>query len=139
MKNIFLLFITSIIVFSCTNNTTEDKKEIPDNRIALRTDTLNTVKLSDTLVIFESTCRGCAYEASTNFDIADSMHIIKMTGIVTTDNSPSDMAGGSISKDIVLVPEKTGATVIKMYKFWSQQKTAKDSARFTSYKIEVKE
>ena len=138
MKKICLLFLVTVTIFSCTNNTADDgTKDIPDNRIALRTDTTNTVKLADTLVIFESTCRGCAYEASTNFAISDSMHIIKLADILTTDNSPADMDGGSISKDLILVPQKIGTTIIKLYKFWTQEKTAKDSARFTSYKIEV--
>ena len=139
MRKLFaLLFITSL-VFSCTNNTSDGTKEIADNRIALRTDTINIVKLTDTLVIHEGTCRGCAYEASTNFAINDSMNIIKLADVVTTDNSPPDMDGGSISKDLILVPEKPGTTMIKLYKFWTMEKTAADSARFTSYKIEVKQ
>ena len=139
MKNIFILIIISIFIFSCTNHVTDDKKEIADNRIALRTDTINVVKLTDTLIIFESTCRGCAYERSTNFAISDSMNIIKLADIITTDNSPADMDGGSISKDLILVPEKTGTTIFKLYKFWTMEKTTKDSARFTPYKIEVKQ
>jgi hypothetical protein len=49
------------------------------------------------------------------------------------------MDGGSINKDLILVPEKTGITIFKLYKFWTQEKTAADSARFTSYKIEVRQ
>jgi len=67
------------------------------------------------------------------------MDIIKLADIITTDNSPADMDGGSINKDLILVPAKVGTTNIKVYKFWSQEKTAKDSANFTSYKIEVKQ
>ena len=104
----------------------------------LLTDTLNVVKLSDTLVIYESTCRGCAYEGSTHFDISDSLGLVKLLNVVTIDNSSPDMAGGSISKDLILIPLKTGAATIKLYKFWEEQTTAKDSARFTSYKIEVR-
>ena len=48
------------------------------------------------------------------------------------------MAGGSISKDLILVPLKTGTTAFKLYKFWEQVATAKDSARFTTYTVEVK-
>lgn len=138
MKKISVLICIALSLFSCTNNT-KDKNEVADNRIALRTDTLNVVKLTDTLVIYESTCRGCAYERSTNFAISDSLDIIKLADIVTTDNSPADMDGGSISKDLVLVPQKTGTTNMKLYKFWKQEKTAADSARFTTYKIEVKQ
>jgi len=136
MNKLFFVVLVSIIVTSCNNNT---KDVVADNRIALRTDTINTVKLTDTLVIYESTCRGCAYERSTNFAISDSMDIIKLADIITTDNSPADMDGGSINKDLILVPAKVGTTNIKVYKFWSQEKTAKDSANFTSYKIEVKQ
>jgi hypothetical protein len=49
------------------------------------------------------------------------------------------MDGGSISKDLVLVPQKTGITNMKLYKFWKEEKTAEDSSRFTTYKIEVKQ
>ena len=140
MNKIFSIVFASIAFISCNNSTkdvVEDKKGADDKKISLRTDTINIVKLTDTLVIYESTCRGCAYEGSTNFGISDSMNIIKLADIITTDNSPADMEGGSISKDLILVPEKTGSTIIKLYKFWTQEKTAKDSARFTSYKIEV--
>jgi hypothetical protein len=139
MKNLLFLFLTVASVFSCTNHTTEQDKAVTDNKIMLRADTINVVKLSDTLVIYESTCRGCAYENSTNFAISDSMNMIKLADIITTDNSPADMDGGSISKDLVLVPQKTGITNMKLYKFWKQEKTAEDSARFTTYKIEVKQ
>jgi hypothetical protein len=139
MKKLFVLLFIITALCSCTNSSTDVTKEVADNRIALRADTINTVKLTDTLVIFESTCRGCAYESSTNFTISDSMNIVKLADIVTTDNSPPDMDGGSISKDLILVPQKTGATMIKLYKFWTMEKTAADSARFTSYKIEVRQ
>jgi hypothetical protein len=135
MNKIFFTALISIVVTSCTNNT----KEVIDNKISLRTDTINVIKLTDTLVIYASTCRGCEYERSTNFAISDSMNIIKLTDVVTTDNSPADMDGGSISKDLILVPIKPGITTFKLYKFWTIEKTAKDSARFDSYKIEVKQ
>jgi hypothetical protein len=135
MKKIFFIAFVSMAVMSCNNNA----KDVVDNKIALRIDTINVVKLSDTLVIFESTCRGCAYESSTNFAINDSMNIIKLADVVTTDNSPDDMHGGSISKVLILVPQKTGVTIFKLYKFWTMEKPAADSARFASYKIEVKQ
>ena len=110
-----------------------------DSRIALWPDTLNVVKLTDTLVIYQATCRGCEFERSTNFAISDSMNIVKLENVITTDNSPDDMDGGSISKDLILVPVKPGITIMKLYKFWTMEKSAKDSARFTTYKIEVKQ
>jgi hypothetical protein len=142
MNKILLTLFVTMSVMGCSNNPkdiVEDEKDIPDNRISLSTDTINVVKLTDTLVIYQSTCRGCAYEKSANFAISDSMNMIKLADIITTDNNPDNMDGGSISKDLILVPQKTGITIIKLYKFWTQEKTAADSARFASYKIEVKQ
>ena len=82
MKNLILVIVSALFILSCTNNKKE--KEIEnDNRIALHTDTLNVVKLADTLVIYESTCRGCAFEGSTSFEISDSLGIIKLYDIIT--------------------------------------------------------
>ena len=140
INRIFFIVTISSTILSCSNNPNSDKTiDVADNRIPLRTDTINIVKLTDTLVIYEGTCRGCAFEHSTDFAISDSMNMIKLTDIVTTDNSSPDMAGGSVSKDLILVPQKAGVTVIKMYKFLTPEKAAADSARFTSYKIEVKQ
>ena len=74
--------------------------------------------MADTLVIYESTCRGCAYESSTAFAIKDSFDIVKLLTVETQDNNSQDMAGGNVSKNLILVPVKTGKTVLKMYKFW---------------------
>lgn len=137
MKSLILVIISALPILSCGDNKKENAVE-KNNRIALHTDTLNIVKLTDTLVIYESTCRGCAYENSTNFEISDSLGIIKLNNIITEDNNPSDMNGGSISKTLILIPAKTGITTFKLYKFWKQERTAEDSARFNSYSIEVK-
>ena len=141
MKKIIFILVLFFAFASCTDSKKE--KEVikvikEDNRISLRSDTINLVKMTDTMVIFESTCRGCAYESSTNFDISDSLGIVKLDNVITTDNSSPDMAGGSISKTLVLIPVKAGLTSIKMYKFWTEEKKAADSARFTSYTIEVR-
>jgi hypothetical protein len=135
MSKIFFIAFLSIAVISCTNNT----NDVVDNRIALRTDTINVVKLTDTLVIFESICRGCEFEKSANFAISDSLNMLKLVDVITTDNNPAGMDGGNISKDLILVPVKTGTTIFKLYKFWTQEKKTADSAGFTSYKIEVKQ
>lgn len=137
MKSFILLIISAFFLLSCTDSKEENAAK-EDNRIALHTDTLNVVKLTDTVVIYESTCRGCAFEGSTNFEISDSLGIIKLYDIITEDNNPSDMDGGSISKTLVLVPTQTGTTTFKLYKFWKRERTAEDSARFSSYSIEVK-
>src|SRR5690242_11880965 len=137
MKRLLFVSFAIIVLLSC-NNKKKETAEASDNRIALHSDTVNVVRLTDTLVIYESTCRGCAYESSTRFDIADSLGLVKLEKIITTDNNSPDMAGGNISKQLVLVPVKTGRTIIKMYKFWKEPATPEDSAKFVPYIIEVK-
>ncbi|HEV7781502.1 MAG TPA: hypothetical protein VGO58_09555 [Chitinophagaceae bacterium] len=127
----------AVMLFVSCNNAKKEN-EVTDKRIVLHSDTLNVVKLTDTLLIPESTCRGCAYENSTDFEINDSLGIIRLNGIITTDNNPGNMDGGSISKLLVLVPLKTGTTTFKLYKFWSRERTNKDSANARSYTVEVK-
>lgn len=132
-----LLFLPVIILFLSCNNSRKETTDKKDTKVMLRADTINVVKLFDTLVINESTCRGCAYEESTHFEIEDSLQIIKLLDVVTTDNNPPDVDGGSINKDLILVPLKTGSTSVKLYKFWERDVKPEDSARFTTYKIEV--
>ena len=138
MKKLLPIPIVLFILLSCTHskNETVDSKE---TIVMLRADTINVVKLTDTLVIYESTCRGCAYEASTAFAIKDSLEILKLLTVETVDNNSPDMNGGSISKNLILMPVKTGSTILKMYKFWQGiPSTMTDSLPFTAYKIEVK-
>ena len=133
-----LLLFPALIAFflSCTNNK-EESDTTKDTKIALHTDTVNIVKLTDTLVIYESTCRGCAYEQSTHFDISDSLSIVKLFAVHTKDNNSADINGGSISKDLIIVPVKAGTTTVKLYKFLKEEITAEDSAKFIPYTIEV--
>ncbi|MBX2932415.1 MAG: hypothetical protein KF781_10780 [Chitinophagaceae bacterium] len=131
------IFLVSIIIITFTIACENNNKEVKDTRIELRNDTINIVKLTDTLVIFEGTCRGCEYENSTNFDISDSTGIIKLATIKTFDYSSPDEAGGNVSKEIELVSTKTGKTIVKLYKFWTEQKTAEDSSNVRTYQIEV--
>lgn len=104
----------------------------------LEKDTLNIVTMKDTMVIYESACRGCAYEHSTHFDIVDPAGVVALDRVVTTDNNPDNMDGGNVSKDLVLVPRKAGVTTIRMYKFSTEIPEAKDSIHFSEYKIEVR-
>lgn len=135
MKNIILLSVASLLLLCCNNNPAG--KTRADNYIVLRTDTLNVVKLTDTLIIPESTCRGCEYEKSTHFETDDSTGTIRLKEVITEDNNPADMDGGSISKTIVLFSTKTGKQSFKLYKFWDNKPTAKDSALFKRYHVEV--
>jgi hypothetical protein len=106
-------------------------------RVELRGDTLNRVKLTDTLVIYTSVCRGCQYENSASFSIDDSLQLVELYNIETADNNPPDMDGGSLQKHILLVPKKTGITRFKLYSFLEQPPTAEDSTRFSEYNIEI--
>lgn len=108
------------------------------DHIVLQEGKTNTVTLKDSLWITESTCRGCAYENSTSFDIEDTAGIVKLVSIKTTDESSADTDGGSISKTLILVPTAIGTTTIKQYKYYSAQMTAKDSASYKTYTIEIK-
>lgn len=138
MKKILLAVVIISILVACNN---AKKEKIPgkaEGRILLRTDTLNVVKITDTMIIYESICRGCAYEGSTEFTISDSLGIVKLDHIESHDNNPPETDGGYISTNLILVPEKPGTTTIKMYKFWEKPYTAEDSAQYTSYSIEVK-
>ena len=137
MKKLSLLLVTAIMLLSCAEKRNEEEKK--DTQVYLQKDIVNVVKLSDTLVIAESTCRGCAYESSTAFAIKDSLQIVKFDGVETHDTNPEGMSGGNISKLLVLVPIKTGNTNIKMYKFWKGVPSEiNDSFPFTHYKIEVR-
>jgi hypothetical protein len=138
MKKIIPLLLASTLLISCTNN--GKKETIPeDKRIVLRNDTVNVVKLTDTLVIYESTCRGCAYENSTAFAIKDSLDVVKLLTVETIDNNPDGMTGGNVSKHLIIIPVKTGSTTIKMYRFWEGvPSNMSDSIPYTeAYQIEV--
>lgn len=138
MKKIISVVSFLLLITACNNAKSKKQEPAPDKRIMLRADTLNVVKMTDTMVIYESTCRGCAYENSTHFAIADTLGIVELDHVETHDNSRPDMDGGSIAKYLVIVPKKTGTTTMKMYKFWEKPATAKDSANATTYTIEVK-
>ena len=138
MKKVLALVVVVSFFFNCINKKNKEAEQ-KDTKVSLRTDTLNVVKLGDTLVIYESTCRGCAYESSTAFAIKDSFDIVKLLRVETTDNNSPDMAGGSVSKNLILVPAKSGMTTLKMYKFWKGVPSSmNDSLPFTPYQIEVR-
>jgi hypothetical protein len=136
MKKIMLIGIISTFLFCCNNKDADSTKTT--NRVVLRTDVLNMVKVTDTLVISESVCRGCAHEGSTYFSINDSTDNIVLHQVITKDNNPSDVAGGNISKTLILIPTRPGTTNFKLYKFVNGLPTAKDSAIFTRYPVEIK-
>ncbi len=139
MKKTLIIIVAIGTLISCNNSKKEKQETTKDKRIMLRTDTLNLVKMTDTMVIYESTCRGCAYESSTAFAIKDSADVVKLETIETADNNSEGMTGGNISKHLIIVPIKIGTTTMKMYKFWKGvPSTMSDSIAPTdTYKIEV--
>ena len=141
MKFILIIFCSCIFLFGCEHlkkhfsSAGDNKKE---SKIMLTTDTASVVTMKDTMIIYESVCRGCAYENSTNFSISDTAGIVELNGIITTDNSPSNMDGGSINKDLIIVPKKIGTTTFTLFKSYKEKLTAEDSANAPRYTIEVK-
>jgi hypothetical protein len=138
-KLILLLFLSTLIV-SCFNNSAKKATKTEAKIVYLKTDTVNVVKITDTLVIVENTCRACPFEQSTDFVIKDSLNIIKLINIKTIDNTPKDMAGGSLNNDLIMMPIDKGYTVLKMYKFLEgKPDTITQSLPYTNiYKIEIK-
>lgn len=130
---IILTLIASLI--AC--NSTKQSDSFRNIRIDLRSDTINVVKLTDTLQIWKSVCRGCADEYIPRFDISDSLNIIEWIRTETVDNNPPDVDGGSMSKFIVMKPKATGTTTLKLYQFMGHKNTVEDSANYTLYQITV--
>ncbi len=137
MKFFIIPAAVVMLLFLVCCNSVSNKPKKEDHRVVLVRDTMNTVKMTDTLVIGESVCRGCAYEGSIQFDIADSLHLVKLLAIETNDDHPSDMNGGYIGKTIVLAPVKPGTTTIRLYKIYSSKTAAADSLHPASYSITV--
>jgi hypothetical protein len=130
MKIVLIITIIFLFLGGCTN---------PINKVLpLNANELNVVKLTDILVINESTCRGCAYENTVKFEMYDSLGILKLQKIITSDNNPENMDGGSIDKDLILIPVKTGITNIRIYKIWSKETASKDSTNYRRYSIDVR-
>ena len=118
----------------CSNQKTENNSSYT----LLHTDSLNVVKLNDTLIINEYTCRGCEYEKTMRFDIADSLDHVKLLHVITTDNNKSNTDGGSIKKDLVLIPLKAGNTSFKLFKFYGADTIHEDSLAYKTYNLEIK-
>ncbi len=137
MKQLTLLLAAGIFLYSCKGK--EKPRDPDEGRIFLHTDTVNLVAMKDTMVISESTCRGCAMEGSTAFTIVDSLGVVKHLRTETFDGNSGDVAGGNVSKTVVLVPVKPGKTTFKFYKFWEGvPETITDSIPFKLYTVEVK-
>lgn len=139
------IFLLSVIGFTACQTAASKKNDKESNnpdkataRIELRSDTSNVVKLTDTLFISESACRGCSDEYTPRFEISDSLDIIQLLKIETFDNNPPDTDGGSYEKRILLLPGKTGITTMKLYRFEGTDTAAKKPVRVTSYSINVK-
>lgn len=134
----FLCFMGLVILLIGCNNSEKEDVTSKDNRIVLRTDSINIVQLSDTMLIHESICRGCEYEGSVRFEINDSLGVVKLLTVISKDDNPGDMAGGNVGKELVLAPVKTGITTLRLYKLLSYKTAKEDSARVRTYIIEVK-
>lgn len=108
-----------------------------DHMVSVKYDSVTRLKMSDTLVIFENTCRGCAYENTTKFVLNDTTSVVKLYDIITEDNSPPNMSGGTITKILLITPQKPGKADVTLYKYYEQEMTARDSASGQRITIEV--
>ncbi|RTL58319.1 MAG: hypothetical protein EKK37_08245 [Sphingobacteriales bacterium] len=134
---LLITMIYLLLLSTCVSR--NEKYTGDDSRVVLYRDSSITVKLTDTLIIYESVCRGCQYENSTTFEIEDSTSTIKLVDIITRDNNPGNKDGGSISKKLLLVPQKTGAANFKLYKFnTGNPGDHRDSSFYVRYKVVVK-
>ncbi len=132
-----IIFSLAFIVLLVACKSKKNTEAFKNNRIELQSDTVNVVKLTDTLQISQSACRGCADEYIPRFDISDSLNIVELLRTETVDNNPPDVDGGSLSKFIVMKPRTTGATAIKLFRFMGQINTAKDSSDYILYQVTV--
>jgi len=62
-----------------------------------------------------------------------------LVSIETRDNNSPDVDGGSLDKNIILKPLKTGKTIFKLYKFFGPERSAADSASAINYSVDVVE
>lgn len=140
MKSILITIVTlsMLLLFGCEHLKKHLFGSNSDNKIMLKTDTLNSVTMKDTMFIYENACRGCAYEHSIHFSIEDTANVVALHDVITTDSNPENMDGGSVSKDLIIVPKKIGSTTIKMHKFSNDIPDAKDSTDYTFYRVEVR-
>jgi hypothetical protein len=133
----FIIVVFVLIALSCNNSDQKKPAKISD-LIIMTPLGKNLAQMNDSLVIYETVCRGCDYEKSTHFEIADSMDLVKVVKIETLNYNASGTEGGSIDKHIYMVPVKPGHTKIKLYKFNTETPAAEDSLAFTYYDIEIK-
>ncbi len=134
MRTIAGMVATLFLLAACSNIESDANT---NKWVSLRSDSINMVKITDTLVIYESICRGCAYEGTVQFSISDSLEIVKQLEVITEDGNNPEEAGGSISKDILLKPMRPGITTIKLFKILAPNTAKEDSARFRTYSIHV--
>jgi len=107
------------------------------DHIVLSENGINKVSMRDSLWVEAFTCRGCAYEHSTSFDVDDPARLVKLVSIKTANDKSTNTDGGSINKTLILVPTRTGKTTLKVYRFYDT-KQQQDSSDFKSYDIEIK-
>jgi hypothetical protein len=124
-------FITLLTVFTISCNSPHKGKKVVLT-VGHRT---NSARLGDTLLIYETACKGCPDERSTHFKIVESENIVKLDRITTDDDN---FTGGSITKRIYLIPIKRGKTKLELYKIRGDQPTEMELTVHDVYNIEIK-
>jgi hypothetical protein len=130
MKRSIQLILILFLVFSCETQDSQLKKTT-GKRIILNPYYDNVAKLNDTLIISESTFRNCEYEELTDLKIEDSLNLIKLGEIVSTEHKSPNRKRTTIGKDLLLVPVEKGITTIKLYRFYKQEVFARDTGFYT--------
>lgn len=128
----FILFFAG-----CYTKSPENEKQEKNSMLELIPGKLNEATMADTLFVSASSCRGCAPEYTPQYELTDSMSVVSLHSVEVVDNNPPDMDGGSLENRIVMLPLKTGSTIIKLYSFMTGDSARQDSSQYTAYQIRI--
>src|SRR5574337_1182165 len=95
----YLMTVLILMTFGC-NNTSQKTTTKSSDLIIMSPQGKNLAQMNDSLVIYETVCRGCEYEKSTHFEISDSMNLVKIVKIETLDHNSPGTEGGFMDKHI---------------------------------------
>ena len=125
---LFTICAISLAV-SCKNQSATEKKT--GKRVVLRRFFVNTAGMYDTLVISQTTCRGCGYEQLTDMKVEDNLGLIKAETIESYDWRRSNGNGIEVRRDLLLLPVKTGdSTTLMFYRYYDDSHIARDTMAY---------
>jgi hypothetical protein len=139
MRNysLFIIIFACYTLLSCKNQETIKHDKV--NGITLQSDSLNIVKLTDSLVIYETLCGGCNDDTMrASFDIQDSEGLLKAQEERTVSDRRPGKEDNPVLKTFILVPLNTGSTKLSVSKYWHQPGATEDSESHKEYLIEIR-